>query len=280
MQAKIRAWIKGGVLGLPMIVAWLYGVFQSTKTWLVVLLIAYFIAPKFGIVPLSPLQVAEVFIQKPDSWMAVVTVVVGIVAAGSFMASKRLEMRLAAADEIQDLLKRMTDVATEERLAAESLVSFRQYAARFPQGTLGEAAAQEMRQVGAAVLVTVTKVSKDQGRMWTIYKDAIALQSRHRLAISSSSASSLLFNKGLSKLEKLASSRVWIYPLEPEKLDDLFAWCADARSEWVEGYSAMGLKLAEQVSVCLGGSAGVVAGTLFPTSAVAAWNAWIALVKD
>jgi len=280
MQAMIWAWTKGVALGLPMIFAWLYGVFQSTKTWLVVLLIVYFIAPKFGVVPLGPLQVAEVFIQKPDSWMAVVTIVVGIVAAGSFMASKRLDMRLAAADEIQDLLKRMTDVATEERLAAESLVSFRQYAARFPQGTLSESAAQEMRRVGAALLVTVTRVSKDQGRMWTIYKEAVALQSRHRLAISSSSVSSLMFSRGLSKLEKLASSRAWIYPLEPEKLDDLFAWCADPRSEWVEGYSAVALKLAEQVSVCLGASAGAVAGTLFPTSAVAAWNSWIALAKD
>lgn len=280
MQGKTRSWMKGLALGMPMLVAWLYGVFQSKWVWLVLLLIAYFSAPMFGIEPLSPVQVVDVFIQNPDSWMAVVTIVVAIVAAGSFMASKRLDMRLAAADDIQKLLRRMTDVASEDRLAADALVSFRKYAETYPKGAKGDEAATALRQIAPMVLVTVSKVAKDQGRMWEIYKDAIALQSRHRLALSSSSVCALMFGKGLSGLDQLASSRGWIYPINPDDLDDLYNWCSDSRSEWVEGYSQASQKIEEQVSFFLGGSAGAVAGTLFTTSAVAAWNAWLGIVRN
>lgn len=280
MQGKSTSWMKGLLLGLPMLVAWLYGVLQSKWTWLLLLLVAYCNAPRFGIEPLSPIQVVDVFVQKPDSWMAVVTIVVAIVAAGSFMASKRLDMRLAAADDIQKLLKRMTDVASEERLAADALVSFREYAAAYPKGSIGDEASEAMLQIAPMLLVTVSKVAKDQGRMWEIYKEAIALQSRHRLALSSSSASAWMFAKGLLKLEQLAASRAWVFPTHPGQLDMLYTWVSDSRSAWVEGYSQASEKIEGQASFYLGGSAGAVAGTLFSTSAVAAWNAWIGMVRN
>lgn len=280
MQGKIRLWLRGGLFGIPMALAWLNGLLLSKATWLIVLLVAYFSARRFGITPLTPPELIDVVLSKPDSWMTIITLVVAIVAAGSFIASKRLDMRLAAADDIQAFLKVFTDVATEQRLAAEALVNFREYAAQYPRGTLGEDAATKMRDVAARVLASVPRVSKAQGRMWDLYKDAIALGSRHRLALSSSSVCILMFNRGLSKLEELASSQNWIYPLQPENLDDLFIWAADSRSNWVEDYSLANLKLAQRVNFYFGGSAGSVAGMLFSTSAVAAWTAWRGLMED
>lgn len=274
MHGRTIVWAKGAALALPMLVAWLAGLLQAKSTWLVLLLFAYFVAPEVGVTPLTPPQLLDLVLQKPDSWLAIIALIVAIVAAGSFIDSKRLDMRLAAADDIQVLLKQLTDVATEERLAAEALVAFRQYAARYPKGTLGEDAVAAMREVGGALIASVPRVSKQQGRLWTLYKDAIALRSRHRLALSSSSLCLLSFNRGLSKLEALASSKNWIYPLEPEKLEDLYNWAADSRSNWVEGYSSRNFKLAQDASFYLGGSAGAVAGMLFATSAVAAWDAW------
>lgn len=280
MQGWIGGWLKGTLFATPMVAAWLLGLFQAKGTWLVLMLVAYYAAPNFGITPLTPPQLVGLVLQKPDSWVAIIALVVAVVAAGSFLDSKRLDMRLAAADDIQLLLKQLTDVETEERLAAEALVAFRQYAERYPKGTLGEDAVAAMQQVAISVISSVPRVSKQQGRMWEIYKDAISLRTRHRLALSSSSVCLLMFNRGLSKLEELASSRDWIYPLQPESLDDLHSWAADSRSGWVEDYSPKTLKLAQDANFYLGGSAGSVAGLLFPTSAVAAWDAWTGVMGD
>lgn len=271
MAGNLMNLVKWIAFGIPMAFAWTVGVFQSTRTWLLILLGVYTAAPLLGIARLSPGQLMELVLQKPDSWVAIIALVVAIVAAGSFLASKRLDMRLAAADDIQRLLKEFTDVAAEQRIAADALAEFRKYAVRYPKGTLGNEAASEMRQVAVAVLTSVPRVSKNQGRMWDLYKDALALRSRHRLAIFSSSVCILAFDRGMKKLDELASVQHWMYPLNPESVDDLYAWAADPRSAWVDSYSAMNAKLSQSVNICFGASAGAVAGMLFTTSAAAAW---------
>lgn len=271
MPEHLRNLMKWTAFGMPMAFAWTVGLFQSTRTWLLILLCIYLAAPLLGIARLSPGQLLQFVLQKPDSWVAIITLVVAIVAAGSFLASKRLDMRLAAADDIQRLLKEFTDVAAERRIAADALAEFRKYAVRYPKGTVGNEAASDIRQVAVAILISVPRVSKDQGRMWDLYKDALALRSRHRLALSNSSICILAFDRGLRKLEELAAVQHWMYPMNPDSLDDLYAWAADGRSSWVDGYSAVNAKLSQSVNVCFGASAGAVAGMLFTTSAAAAW---------
>jgi len=247
---------------------WLVRGLLSRPVILFSLIVLYFNAPSvLGIEPLDPFDLIDWFSRRLELLVAITGVVIAVVAAKGFLDSKRLDMRLSAAADIQGLSQRVVDRASKRVQLAEVLVEFSRI---LGSRDFAEASdEQRERLLGDALAGLQVAYAADKDEMvdiWILCQEAISHSIKHGIALQNSLVAFLSQKKAMAEMEKLASLCSFDVPADIDDLEYLSRWFRATDQRAAEACSLEGISVAGKASLWLGAAAGALGKGVFSTS--------------
>lgn len=264
--------VRMAVLSFLFGVLWLSELITTLSGLLILSIVAYALAPVFGVQPLSLGQLVVAVASNPDHWLTLIGLLVAFFAVQGFLDSKRLDMRIAAADAVQELSKEFGQIATKRAMAAESLKEFREFALAHPIAKLQCSDRDAADKLLRSVQATLPAVLENKLAMHSVVFSVLDVERRHRLAIQSSSIATLALESAQKRIVELAGIDFAFFPTPPFDLDSLYQWTDSPLSLQSEAYIEASNKLVGRIHGSIGGCAGALGGTVFKRSIAAYWT--------
>ncbi|HAU79688.1 MAG TPA: hypothetical protein DCW96_03310 [Stenotrophomonas sp.] len=269
---QLKLWMKIWMVGAYSfeILSWTSRNIFSGVPLLVLSVLAYYYLPNItGTASYTLSELVEFFASNHEVLIGLLGLVIAIIAARSFMDSKRLDMRLSAATDIQDLTQRATRTLSDCNLLAESLVELQSLVrSQEWQEEPMQLQLERLEDQLIGVKVCYERGKRAQAEAWTLIYDTISISQKHRLAIASSAPSYIGMRQAQKILEEAASAAAFAIPANLEDLAYIVHWARTSESEPHDYIVAYG-RLLTHTSFWLGTSSGAIGSGIFSHSGVA-----------
>lgn len=185
MQKKTR-W---RILAAVSVAGSLLGVLQKPTALLAGSLALYWASETlFGVTPLKPYELGELFTGRPEAAMTAVGTVIAVASLLAFKRAKRLDLELAAGADIASALRDGMNLVTRLQLYCETVVELREAVDQLGADThlSTEEVKSKVEWLAARWTVLrrkIPQIRQDQSDLWEISNRIIAIEGQHSTVI-------------------------------------------------------------------------------------------------
>lgn len=218
MEARERRGIAA-----MMVVAGIVDLAQRPLFLLIVAVILYHNCYSiFGVRPLSPNELTELLFSVKEVTIAAAGLVVAIASITAFKHVKRLDLELAASNDITSISRDASSVLTRYALYCEKILEIKaRYASRYDRNMSREARAlldDELDAEWQVLLKAAGQIDDQRDAVWSILRRLAEIGEKHQAVIGSRIVTPILLELAQSHLEKLANAAVFPVPKTDQKL--------------------------------------------------------------
>lgn len=239
------------------------------------MILYYWSESLFGITPLKAYELTDLLAGNKEASIAAAALVVAIVSVSAFRRVKRLDLELAAASDIKEIIGDCQELLTRNRLYCEALLRIQeQYLATFD----GDSTTPEervrlrsaIRSSWSVLTESVKQTQQDRKGVWDLVQRIIDLDNLHSAILHSKILAPWFLERGQRHLEEIAGAMIVPIPGESEDVGTFMRFFLLNGAQAAREYLDVDRKHRNSVYTSLGGASAIGTTSVAPASAITA----------